>query len=452
MKKIEHSKYTHRLIARFIVEADTPIAIGSGQKDIMTDALVARDVNGLPYLPASTIAGVVRNLLDVEKKSTLWGYQLGKDGRGSEIAFTEGKILDSNGKVVDGLLARNIKEDSFLKEYASLPIRQHVRIGHNGVTEDHGKFDEQVVFAGTRFCFEVEIVADESHANAVNDIIDTVHANTFRLGGGTRSGFGRFHVVAAQHRVLDLREKEDLDLYLSKSSCLDYDIWWKNADRAEADEANKPKGICYTLNLCPRDFIFFGSGFGDNDGDADMTTVKERRVEWAEGGHGQMTENLVLIPASSVKGALRHRVVFHYNKKKKLWAKPGMTAEEWRGLIHPQAVNDLFGYEKDGDTHPGHVYFSDIIQGKAVSKLLNHVSIDRFTGGTIDGALFTEQVDYLPKGTSYEMTISIDHAFEDEDLKYAFERALDDICEGLLPLGGGVNRGNGIFTGTRNPK
>lgn len=451
MKKIEHSKYTHRLIARFIVEADTPIAIGSGQKDIMTDALVARDVNGLPYLPASTIAGVVRNLLDVEKKSTLWGYQLGKDGRGSEIAFTEGKILDSNGKVVDGLRARNIKEDSLLKEYASLPIRQHVRIGHNGVTEDHGKFDEQVVFAGTRFCFEVEIVADESNVNAMDDIIDTVHANTFRLGGGTRSGFGRFHVVAAQHRVLDLREKEELDLYLSKTSDLDNEAWWENKDKADA-KSEEPESINYILRLTPRDFIFFGSGFGDNDGDADMTTVKERRVEWTEDGHGQMTEDLVLIPASSVKGALRHRVVFHYNKKKGIWAKPDMGADKLKELSQPEAVEELFGYEHDGDTRQGHVYFSDIIQGKAVSKLLNHVSIDRFTGGTIDGALFTEQVDYLPKGTSYEMTISIDHAFEDEDLKYAFERALDDICDGLLPLGGGVNRGNGIFTGTRNPK
>lgn len=452
MKKIEHSKYTHRLIARFVLEADTPIAIGSGQKDIMTDALVARDVNGLPYLPASTIAGVLRNILGVEKGSTLWGYQLGKDGRGSEIAFTEGKILDFNGKVVDGLRVRNIKEDSLMKEYASLPIRQHVRIGHNGVTEDHGKFDEQVVYAGTRFCFEVEIVADESHANAMDDVINTVHADNFRLGGGTHSGLGKFSVVNAQDCVLDLSKKEKRELYLGKSSCLDNESWWENAEKAKTEDSDKSKGTTYTLTLCPRDFIFFGSGFGDNDGDADMTTVKERRVVWTEDGHGEMTEDLVLIPASSVKGALRHRVVFHYNKKKGCFAKLGMSADELKKLSHPQAVEELFGYEHNGETRPGHVYFSDIIQGKAVSKLLNHVSIDRFTGGTIDGALFTEQVDYLAKGTSYEMTISIDREFKDEDLKYAFERALDDICEGLLPLGGGVNRGNGIFTGTRTPK
>ena len=30
----------------------------------------------------------------------------------------------------------------------------------------------------------------------------------------------------------------------------------------------------------------------------------------------------------------------------------------------------------------------------------------------------------------------------------ALEVALQDICKGMLPLGGGVNRGNGIFSGT----
>lgn len=453
MKKIEQSKYTHRLIARFVIEADTPIAIGSGQKNIMTDALVACDANGLPYLPASTIAGVVRSILQVEKESDLWGYQSKTHGHGSEIIFSEGKILGANSNVIDGLRVRDIiKEDSLLKEYASLPIRQHVRIGHNGVTEDHGKFDEQVVFAGTRFCFEVEIVADENNANAMKDVVNAVNADNFRLGGGTRCGLGKFRVVYARHCVLDLRKKDHLDLYLGKSSNLDNDSWWESFGTASVQIAKTSDIINYTLCLTPRDFIFFGSGFGDSEGDADMTTVKERRVQWTDDGHGKMTEDLVLIPASSVKGALRHRVVFHYNKKKGIWAKPGMTADELKQFSHPQAVEELFGYEKEGDTRPGHVYFSDIIQGKAVPKLLNHVSIDRFTGGTIDGALFTEQVDYLPKGTNYEMTISLDSTFEDEDLKCAFERALDDICEGLLPLGGGVSRGNGIFTGTRNLK
>ena len=33
------------------------------------------------------------------------------------------------------------------------------------------------------------------------------------------------------------------------------------------------------------------------------------------------------------------------------------------------------------------------------------------------------------------------------NVKKAFEDSLKDVCMGLLPLGGGVNRGNGCFSG-----
>ena len=54
-------QYTHRFLARFVIEAETPLAVGSGEKDILTDALVATDVNGLPYIPGTAIAGVLRH-------------------------------------------------------------------------------------------------------------------------------------------------------------------------------------------------------------------------------------------------------------------------------------------------------------------------------------------------------------------------------------------------------
>ena len=38
-------------------------------------------------------------------------------------------------------------------------------------------------------------------------------------------------------------------------------------------------------------------------------------------------------------------------------------------------------------------------------------------------------------------------AFVDKNVQSAFESALKDVITGMLPLGGGVNRGNGVFTG-----
>lgn len=48
----------------------------------------------------------------------------------------------------------------------------------------------------------------------------------------------------------------------------------------------------------------------------------------------------------------------------------------------------------------------------------------------------------------FKLNISVrKSAFDNENVKKSFEMALQDICEGLLPLGGSVNRGYGCFTG-----
>ena len=151
---IKPTKYTHRFLARLVIEAKTPLAIGSGEKDIISDALVATDVNGLPYIPGTAIAGVVRSMLKQDGVDTdaLFGFQKKDQGEGSQILFTEAKILNSKGEVVDGLNIEAVKKDSLLKKYVELPIRQHARINEKGVTVKGGKFDKQVVYAGTRFC------------------------------------------------------------------------------------------------------------------------------------------------------------------------------------------------------------------------------------------------------------------------------------------------------------
>ena len=169
METMNFSGYSHRFLARFVIEAKTPLAVGNGEKDIITEALVATDVTGLPYIPGTAIAGVVRHMMeDAGVDTTHFGFQADDNGQGSEIIFTEAKILNSKGEVIDGLNLK-AKEDDLLKHYAELPIRQHVRINEKGVTDKSGKFDEQVVFAGTRFCFEIEMLAknaeDESRFN-----------------------------------------------------------------------------------------------------------------------------------------------------------------------------------------------------------------------------------------------------------------------------------------------
>lgn len=452
MKK---TNYTHRFLARFVIEAKTPLAVGSGEKDITTDALVATDVNGLPYIPGTAIAGVVRSMIGEESAKTFFGYQVPnkkKDGKGSEIIFTEAKILNSKGEVVDGLNIDAIDKDPLLKEYKELPIRQHARISEKGVTEKGGKFDEQVVFAGTRFCFELEMVSDGKNYSDFESVISQVNNKTFRIGSGTRCGFGEIEVVEMQRAKLDLSKPEDLDLYLDKSSDLSKD-WngWQRDENIEK-ETLSTDWVEYKLSLQPEDFFLFGSGFGDSE--VDMTPVKARKVVW-EDGVGRLSDKMVLIPATSVKGTLSHRVAFHWNKLNEYYA-GNPEAKVGKDNF---AVKILFGSEgeKEGEGQlRGNVIFSDIIENRSVKdKILNHVAIDRFTGGAMDGALFSEKMTYVTeKDKPFEMSILVkNEMLSKKDKKNvtvgdALEVALQDICKGMLPLGGGVNRGNGIFTGT----
>ena len=464
MKENRKTKYTHRYLARIVIEAETPLAVGSGEKDLETDALVATDSNGMPYIPATSIAGVVRSIVGAYG---IFGWQGSQDendgGKGSEIIFSEAKILDSHGRVTDGLRDTSLLlSDPLLSRYTSLPVRQHVRINDKGTAEDGGLFSVQAVFAGSRFCFEIEMVSDGGNYSEFETVLRSMRDVSFRLGGKTRSGFGKIRIVDMQTVDLDLMCKEDLDAYLAKSSSLDSGFW-ESIGAKGAHITSTPLSAYgmrrYRLELKPDSFFQFGSGFSDDE--VDMTPVKARKVIWTETGEGvsgRLKDNLVLIPASSLKGALAHRVAFHWNRSCGRFA-DDMPTDDFKRLTgdRNKAVRILFGSSDESQEKMtrGNVIFSDIIQGEATDKVFNHLKIDRFTGGGIEGALFSEKAVY-GDGERYETELLVDidgvrsacgDGCDAEKVLNAFEKALGDVCNGMLPLGGGVNRGHGVFHG-----
>lgn len=445
-------KNQYRFLARIIIEAKTPLNIGSGNKGIKSDSLVLRDINDLPFIPGTTIAGLLRHTLgnDADK-------YMGSQEMGSPLIFTEAKMLDSDGTVLDGIIPQEKLNSEFLANFRQLPIRQHAKIGDRGATVKGGKFDEEIVLKGVRFCFEMELLSDNDNDTKFKDILNTLNSDTFRIGSGSRSGFGEIEVVGSQcqFKKINLENPEQKEWYLKKSSSLS-EIW-QDAETIKQETVKTKNWTTYEIQLNPIDFMLFGSGFGNDK--ADMTFVRESFVDW--GTTPAMVkdrEQVILIPASSVKGALSHRLAFHYNKLKKIFADDlpeGKKIDDFVGKNN-EAVKAVFGSEgekglggKMQNKQRGNVLMSDIIQeATASSKILNHVSIDRYSGGAIDGALFNEETLYA-KGQSFNLKLIVNNdAFKDEDVKTAFENTLRDLCSGMLPLGGGVNRGNGCFIGT----
>lgn len=458
------TRYTYSHIMRLTVEAATPLAVGTGKScDILTDAPVAKDVNGLPYIPATSIAGVLRHAMGLavdQTEGNPFGYISKSDdnddsGHGSDIIFTDAVMVGKNGKALDGI--QDIDwNDEFYRYFQDLPVRQHVRIDHKGTAENNGKFDNEVVYKGTRFVFEIELMSEKDDKEHIEKAIEHLRYSTLRIGGGTRKGYGKLSIVDCRQASLNLSNPEDLEKYLNKSSSLAED--WAGFTKISVIESlDYSKWTHYQLKLKPLDFFMFGSGMGDSD--ADNVYVSELIVSWGSDDKPYIDKDKeckpqkrVLIPGSSVKGAIAHRTAYHYNKIKGNFAENYKDKEKREEITgsNNKAVAEIFG-KADGDKFTrGRILIDDVIKGQAEpkSKSFFHNKIDQFTGGTMDGALFQEKVIY-DKDTEYTFDLYVENsALADNDIKKAFVQSLRDICAGLLPLGGITNRGNGIFTGT----
>lgn len=457
----ENNKYTHRFLARFIIKTETSIAVGSGEKDILTDKLIVRDVNNLPYIPGTAIAGVIRHAIGEDMAKQFFGVPSVDDdnnGKGSEIIFSSAQIIDENKTVVEGLVH---EKSNYLQFFDNLPIRQHVSIDDKGVNKTHGKFDEEVVYKGTHFCFEIEMLSDGTNEDLFNNVLDEFMSNSFRIGSGTRNGFGKIAVVECKKAILNLKEKDERIEYLGKTSSLNNNEFWSKYNSYDTTNETQIEDnwLKYEVILKPDDFFLFGSGFGNDK--ADMTPVMETVINWDWQGNGnpEFQTKYILIPATSIKGAMSHRIAFHYNRLNEYFIRKKEDQYEIdsdaRVGVENEAVRALFGYteEESNVSKRGNVIISDMIQYEVEGvkqKILNHVAIDRFTGGAIDGALFSEEVVY-GEGQEYRLEVLVHkNAFEREKVKEAFEATLDDLTSGMLPLGGGTNRGNGCFSGTWN--
>ena len=444
--------YDKRYIASVLIEAETPLRTGGGHDDILLDSPVLRDYNGLPMILGSSIAGVLRNQFrryggNKKEENDLFGYQVGNDGLGSRLIVSNAHLVDETGKTVETLL---IQKSGFLERFDMLPIRDHVRINDRGVAENHGKFDEEVCYKGSRWRFEMELMGDEGDQRLWGCLLTMMKLPTFRLGGGTRKGYGRIKIVSIHERVVDV-DSED---YIARSASLN-DFDGKEVEPKPYKEMEKI-AIRYRLTLEPDDFFMFGSGIGDDD--RDMTPIKEPMIVWETMRKANFEEEWIVVPASSIKGTLSHRTAFYYNAMENVWAEeiiPQGKREEVTGENNG-AVAALFGKAKakaPQKGHQGRVILSDLYLKRYDEKVFDHVKIDRFTGGAKDSALFQEKVVHIDEKLILDLLVekplnADEHEMERfERYMQALERAMQDLAKGYLPLGGGVNRGHGVFKG-----
>ena len=448
-----------RFLAHIIIEAKTPLKVGGGKNDLFYDAPVQRDWNGLPMILGTSVAGILRRAFEdnagKDAVNKIFGTRREEKGRsekesedenlnliGSRLIVSNALLVDENGKVCEQLL---LEKSEFLRYFDILPIRDHVAIGANGAAKDAGKFDEEVVFKGTRFKFSLEL---DGSKEEFEGILNLLCDPTLRLGGGSSKGLGLLGILEIKWGEFELYEYTS-SLNDNPHGLSDFDL------KGEINE----KFIKYELKISPDDFFVFGSGFGDNE--ADQTPALESVIDYKT---GKLSKQKILIPASSVKGALSHRTAFYFNKINKQFSEKAKVGNE------NQAVREIFGYEKSKTENgaKGKILLSDCFldyDEVKDTKVFEHVSIDRFTGGAIDAALFQEKA--IAQRNNFEIEVEIEPDKTDKKGKKrsgfcveilvksnvskasldAFEAALNDVIKGHLPLGGATTKGYGFFKG-----
>jgi CRISPR/Cas system CMR subunit Cmr4 (Cas7 group RAMP superfamily) len=461
------SPYNFRHLARITIEFTTPVFVGAGHGGDVTDAQFVTDANSLPAIPGSSLAGAFRAAFkqmfkDEAAVKRIFG-DMGEDGCGSRLLVSWACVHDSKNIPVEGICAAARRRDAVLANALAPVIRDHVRISHQGAAKERGKFDEQPLCPGHRFTFELELLGNSAQSlDDWNKILEVVRSPLLRLGGKTRRGYGAFKVVDILAKTFDLNTEFAAYQMHPASLCAETKLL-RHENKGQSKSGFDAEVI--TLKLNPTGYWMFGGGsdIATADGKADAAPVRCSRIVWDK-GVGKVEEDNLFIPATGLKGAISHRVAFHYNALKGWFAdKPENWPPEYLKDGKPDfdkaaggnnpAVKELFGCDgslkKDATASEkarrGRVIMDDIcMKVDHASTLVPHIAIDRFTSGVRDGALFNERP--LWKGEMPEVKLMILGKVS-EDTRKAFTLALEDLSSGRLQVGAGHGRGNGRFSG-----
>lgn len=425
-------------IVRMTLECLSPLHCGGGEESWLQDQPVVRDAFGCWYIPGTSITGTLRAIaerLDRDVAASLFGGE-----RASLFWASDARLLDYDGRpVLDKLLAG---------EEGDLPsgpfLRDHVRLDCESETAEHGgKFDEEIVPSGTRFALELTFDPwDRTEVEKELALFDQLCAlaaqGVLSLGGKGTNGLGRYRALTTECRDFDLTTFTGMQDWLRLSS--------------HAGFSEKDGGIPVVLPKAPvieRKTGFSGmleialeadgplivGGGSSLTADDDIVFATTPSFDYAQ----RCLVDRFVIPGSSVKGAFRHAMY-------RICLARGLDGERAQALLRP-----LFGHA-DGDTgQRGKLSFHEADLGAARPLSVPHVAIDRFSGGALDGALFSEGPVWRP-GMPVRISITLD-GLEPHEAALLFH-ALFDLADGALPLGGGIGRGCGRFVlraGTENP-
>lgn len=413
-------------VFRMTIECLSPLHCGSGENSWLQDQPVVRDAFGYWTIPGTSLTGALRSLAE-RIAPNLAGRLFGGE-KASLFWSSDARLLD-----YDGYPAL---EKQLAGKEVSLPmgpfLRDHVRLDAESETaQKGGKFDEEIVPAGTRFAMEFAFDPwernDIEQELALFDQLCTLAvAGVMPLGAHGTNGMGGYRAIKSECRDFDLHTFAGMQEWLRLSSGTDF-------SRDGGSPVELPKvpafhhkdGISGTLTI-PFEAagpLIVGGGSALK-GDDDIVFATSPAFDYGK----RCVAERFAIPGSSIKGAFRHAMY-------RICLARGLGRESAEQTMHR-----LFGYAEGETAQRGKLSFSEALLGNVQPLSVPHVAIDRFSGGALDGALFSEGPVWK-QGVRVSISISFEGLFPVEAA--LLFHALFDMAEGELPLGGGSGRGCG---------
>jgi len=216
-----------RIVYRGRIVLKTGLHIGSGRGNSSTDSAVVKGQDGEPYIPGSSLKGIIRshlerilpsmgynccglykesqvNCLSVKKdlETKLKEIRESIDSEQAIIEFLNGNLCDTCKLFGSRFSASKVKITDGMILHTGFPpeIRDGVAIDRDsGTTAEGAKYDYEVVPAGSVFDFEMiaeNLTNDEKEA--INVAIEELKGGFIFLGGNTSRGLGKILLTDVQ--------------------------------------------------------------------------------------------------------------------------------------------------------------------------------------------------------------------------------------------------------------
>lgn len=431
-------------------QLDSPLCIGSGRNDI-TDQDILRDARGIPYIPGSAVAGVIREACQGIMDEKAWKHYFGYSSTNTGNKFnSEDDIIESQIIFYDATLVGDNKDKDGNPKYR-ISQRDGVALNEYKSAKKQAKFDREILEGDCKFQTFIEISEEQSDINekvkaheVLINIAKIWKETDIRFGAKTTRGFGKICNVEIIRRSFELVKNPDngLEDWL-EFNLFDDDSWevgdsyedmlkTLNEDKKWTLKDSKKLSLKLKLEggLSIRRYSTECSDEESSPDQEQLTTVK-----FDKNG----SEEVAVIPGTTWAGAIGHRMeeLIDCSKVKKVE----------RGKDDIQTYN-YFGTVNSKVKEKSLIYFNESKLTCGQFKKMSRNAIDRFLGSTAEGALFTEKI-YIGGETTLDISFGDPYntaVVYSDDFINALAATLTDLHEGYLAVGGATSVGRGIFS------